>query len=83
MRLKMIDVLYTPIELDCVVCCLREHTHLTDGMARSVDVGSVVCHTVFNNEDSICQNFVLLSVYLGADTFGCKSFQGCLYANIF
>ena len=56
--------------------------HLTGGMARSVDVGSVACHTVFNKGDSIFQNFVLLSVYLGVDTFGSKSFQGSLYANI-
>jgi hypothetical protein len=57
--------------------------HLTGGVAWSVDVGSVVCHTVFNKEDLICQNFVLLSIYLGADTIECKSFQGSLYAHIF
>jgi len=57
--------------------------HLTGGVARSVDVGSLVGRTVFNKEDSICQNVVLLSIYLGADTFGCKSFQGSLYANVF
>jgi len=79
---KMIDVLYTAVELDCDVCCLCKHIAL-GGEVWSVDVGSVVCHTVFNKEDSICQNFVLLSIYLGADTIGCKSFQGSLYANIF
>ena len=85
MRLKMTDVLYTPAELDCdVLYVVYVNTlHLTDGVARPVDVGSVVCHTVFNKEDSICKNFVLLSIYLGADTFGYKSFQDSLYANIF
>jgi len=57
--------------------------YLNGDVARSVDVGSVVRHTVFNKEVSICQNFVFLSVYLGADTFGCKSFHDSLYANIF
>jgi len=58
--------------------------YLNGDVARSVDVRSVVGHTVFNKEVSICQNFVFfLSVYLGADTFGCKSFHDSLYANIF
>jgi len=57
--------------------------HLPGGVARSVDIGSLVGRTVFNKEDSICQDFVLLLIYLGADTFGCKSFQSSLYVNVF
>jgi hypothetical protein len=38
---------------------------------------------MFSKEDSICQNIVLLSAYLGVDTFGCKNYQGSLYAKIF
>jgi len=43
-------------------------------VARSVDVGSVVYHTVFNTEDSICQNlffyqFTLVLIHLDVKIF--------------
>jgi hypothetical protein len=37
----------------------------------------------FQEECSVRQNFVLLFIYLGIDTYQCKSSQGSSYSNLF
>jgi hypothetical protein len=49
--------------------------HLTDCVARSVDVGSVVYQTVFNTEDSICQNLFFYQFTLVLIHFDVKVFK--------
>jgi hypothetical protein len=43
--LKNDNVLYTPVELDCDIVYVNT-MRLTGGVARSVDVGSVVSYSV-------------------------------------